>query len=88
MEQQLHKLRESERRNCRALQRKPAKKQEEKREHLQESFDRFRASATKATQAQSRLKTLAKMEPIVAVVDEACCRSNGRRSPGNCARRL
>src|SRR5208283_1641850 len=53
-----------------ALQGKMLKKQEERRAHLQAFVDRFRASATKATQAQSRLKMLAKMEPIAAVVDE------------------
>ena len=46
------------------------KKQEERRAHLQAFVDRFRASATKATQAQSRLKMLAKMEPVAAIVDE------------------
>ena len=46
------------------------KKQEERRAHLQAFVDRFRASATKATQAQSRLKMLARMEPVAAVVDE------------------
>ena len=53
-----------------ALQAKAPKKQEERRKHLQAFVDRFRAKATKATQAQSRLKMLAKMEPIAAVVDE------------------
>ena len=53
-----------------ALQGKALKKQEEKRAHLQSFVDRFRASATKATQAQSRLKMLAKMEPVTAIVDE------------------
>ena len=48
-----------------ALQGKAAKKQEEKRKHLQAFVDRFRASATKARQAQSRLKMLAKLQPIV-----------------------
>ena len=36
---------------------------------MQAFVDRFRASATKATQAQSRLKMLAKMEPVTALVD-------------------
>ena len=36
---------------------------------MQAFVDRFRASATKATQAQSRLKALAKMEPVSALVD-------------------
>ncbi len=53
------------------LQGKAAMKQEERRAHLQAFVDRFRASATKAAQAQSRLKMLARMEPIAAVVDEA-----------------
>src|SRR3984957_9885507 len=49
---------------------KAAKKQEEKRAHLQAFVDRFRAKASKAVQAQSRLKMLAKMEPVSAVVDD------------------
>jgi ATP-binding cassette subfamily F protein 3 len=61
---------ERQRREQQALQGKALKKQEERRKHLQAFVDRFRASATKATQAQSRLKMLAKMEPIAAVVDE------------------
>jgi ATP-binding cassette, subfamily F, member 3 len=61
---------ERQRREQQTLQGKAIKKQEERRKHLQAFVDRFRASATKATQAQSRLKMLAKMEPISAVVDE------------------
>ena len=49
---------------------KAAKKQEEKRAHLQAFVDRFRAKASKAVQAQSRLKMLAKMAPIAAIVDD------------------
>jgi ATP-binding cassette, subfamily F, member 3 len=62
---------ERQRREQQALQGKAVKKQEERRAHLQAFVDRFRASATKAAQAQSRLKMLARMEPIAAVVDEA-----------------
>src|SRR5271166_4688481 len=62
---------ERQRREQQTLQGKALKKQEERRAHLQAFVDRFRASATKAMQAQSRLKTLARMEPIAAVVDEA-----------------
>ena len=62
---------ERQRHEQQALQGKAIKKQEERRAHLQAFVDRFRASATKATQAQSRLKMLAKMEPITAIVDEA-----------------
>ena len=61
---------ERQRREQQALQGKMLKKQEERRAHLQAFVDRFRASATKATQAQSRLKMLARMEPVAAVVDE------------------
>ena len=41
-----------------------AKKQEARRAHLQSYVDRFRYKADKARQAQSRLKALARMEPI------------------------
>ena len=39
------------------------------RRRIQEFVDRFRAKATKARQAQSRLKMLARMEPIAEVVE-------------------
>ena len=39
-------------------------KQQEKIKHLQSFIDRFKAKATKATQAQSRMKALAKLELI------------------------
>jgi ATP-binding cassette subfamily F protein 3 len=45
-------------------------KQEAERAHLQSFVDRFRAKASKAAQAQSRMKRLEKMEPISAVVEE------------------
>jgi len=41
-----------------------AKKQETRRAHLQSYVDRFRYKASKAKQAQSRLKMLEKMQPI------------------------
>jgi ATP-binding cassette subfamily F protein 3 len=62
---------ERQRRELQTLQGKALKKQEERRKHLQSFVDRFRASATKATQAQSRLKMLARMEPVTAIVDAA-----------------
>jgi ATP-binding cassette subfamily F protein 3 len=45
-------------------------KQEAERAHLQSFIDRFKAKASKAAQAQSRVKRLAKLEPIAAVVEE------------------
>jgi ATP-binding cassette subfamily F protein 3 len=43
---------------------------EARREHLQSFVDRFRAKASKATQAQSRLKMIAKLPPVAAVIEE------------------
>jgi ATP-binding cassette subfamily F protein 3 len=62
---------ERQRREQQLLDVKLAKKQETRRKHMQAFVDRFRAKATKARQAQSRLKMLAKMEPIVSLVSEA-----------------
>jgi len=45
-------------------------KQDAERAHLQKFIDRFRAKASKAAQAQSRIKRLAKLEPIGEVVEE------------------
>jgi ATP-binding cassette subfamily F protein 3 len=50
------------------LDQKMIKKQEAQRKHLQAFVDRFRAKASKARQAQSRVKMLAKMQPINALV--------------------
>ena len=50
------------------LDQKMAKKQAAQRKHLQAFVDRFRAKATKARQAQSRLKMLAKLQPVVSLV--------------------
>jgi ATP-binding cassette subfamily F protein 3 len=46
-----------------------ASKQAAERAHLQSFVDRFRAKATKAAQAQSRMKRLAKMAEISVVVE-------------------
>ncbi len=50
----------------RALLAAEAKKQSDRRAHLQSFVDRFGAKASKARQAQARVKMLAKMEPITA----------------------
>ncbi len=50
----------------RAVAEAEARKQAERRAHLQSFVDRFRYKASKARQAQSRLKMLEKMEPITA----------------------
>jgi ATP-binding cassette subfamily F protein 3 len=52
------------------LQEASRAKVDAKRAHLQSFVDRFRATASKATQAQSRLKMLARLPPIAAVVEE------------------
>ena len=50
----------------RAVQAAEAKKQDARRAHLQSFVDRFKAKASKARQAQSRVKQLEKMTPITA----------------------
>ena len=50
---------------------KRARHQEAERKRIETFVARFRAKATKARQAQSRLKLLAKLEPVEAIVDEA-----------------
>ncbi|MEM9063404.1 MAG: ABC-F family ATP-binding cassette domain-containing protein [Pseudomonadota bacterium] len=51
------------------LQAAAAKKQEARRAHMQAFVDRFRYKASKARQAQSRIKMLEKMEPIAAELE-------------------
>jgi ATP-binding cassette subfamily F protein 3 len=61
---------ERTRRERQALDLKLAKKQETERKRLTAFVERFRAKATKARQAQSRVKLRAKLEPIAALVAE------------------
>jgi ATP-binding cassette subfamily F protein 3 len=46
-----------------------AHRQEQQRRHMQEFVDRFRYKASKARQAQSRLKALAKLEPVAMIAE-------------------
>ncbi len=54
-----------------ALQMKLKKKQEDKRRRMEAFVARFRAKATKARQAQSRLKALERMKAVEQVVEES-----------------
>ncbi|WP_119459571.1 ABC-F family ATP-binding cassette domain-containing protein [Rhodospirillaceae bacterium SYSU D60014] len=47
-----------------------AAKQLAARRHMQAFVDRFRYKASKARQAQSRIKALARMEPIASIIEE------------------
>jgi ATP-binding cassette subfamily F protein 3 len=60
-----------QRRERQALLAKAKKKQDDQRAHMQAFVDRFRYKASKARQAQSRLKMLEKMEPIAGITDES-----------------
>ena len=53
------------------LQQSAFSKQKEKIAHLQKFIDRFKAKATKAKQAQSRVKALERMEKIAPVLADA-----------------
>ncbi|ARU04967.1 ABC transporter [Comamonas serinivorans] len=53
------------------LQQAAFDRQQEKMAHLQKFIDRFKAKATKAKQAQSRVKQLERMEKIAPVLAEA-----------------
>ena len=52
------------------LKRATIKKQTLERAHIQKYVDRFRYKASKAKQAQSRIKMLEKMEPLSAMAEE------------------
>jgi ATP-binding cassette subfamily F protein 3 len=52
------------------LDQKMVKKQEMQRKHLQAFVDRFKAKASKASQAQSRVKMLEKLKPIAALITD------------------
>jgi len=52
------------------LDAKHAKRQEAERKRLQDFVDRFKAKASKARQAQSRVKMLERMKPVAALVTQ------------------
>jgi len=61
---------EDSRREKQRLELRLKKKQDEERRRIQAFIDRFKAKATKARQAQSRVKALARMQPIAAQVED------------------
>ncbi|MBV9552893.1 MAG: ABC-F family ATP-binding cassette domain-containing protein, partial [Alphaproteobacteria bacterium] len=54
---------------AKARQQAVAKRQDAQRRHMQAFVDRFRYKASKARQAQSRLKALAKLEPVALIAE-------------------
>ncbi len=62
---------DAERRAKLEQQQSMKRKQDAQRAHIQSFVERFRAKASKARQAQSRIKQLEKMQPIVALTENA-----------------
>ena len=58
-----------QRREQQALQLKLKKKQDDQRRHMEAFVERFRYKASKARQAQSRLKALSRLEPVAAMAE-------------------
>ncbi|MGF1649319.1 MAG: ABC-F family ATP-binding cassette domain-containing protein [Hyphomicrobiaceae bacterium] len=61
---------EEARRERQRLELKLKKKQDDERRRIEAFVNRFRAQANKAAQAQSRIKALARMQPIAAAVED------------------
>jgi ATP-binding cassette subfamily F protein 3 len=59
------------RREAAARQAALAQRQQRERQRLQRFIDRFRYKASKARQAQSRVKALARLEPVALIADAA-----------------
>ncbi|MGH1417782.1 MAG: ABC-F family ATP-binding cassette domain-containing protein [Hyphomicrobiaceae bacterium] len=62
---------EEQRRETQRLQLKLKKRQDDERRRIQAFVDRFKAKATKAKQAQSRVKALEKMKPIATAMENS-----------------
>ena len=60
---------EDTRREKQRLEAKLKKKQDDERQRIEAFITRFKAKATKATQAQSRIKALARLKPIAVTED-------------------
>ncbi len=60
---------EKQRSEQQAILQKMQKKQSDERKHLEAFINRFKAKASKASQAQSRVKRLEKMKTITPIVD-------------------
>jgi ATP-binding cassette subfamily F protein 3 len=61
---------EEARREKQRLDLKLKKKQDDERRHIEAFIARFKAKASKAAQAQSRVKALARMQPIAEQIEE------------------
>jgi ATP-binding cassette subfamily F protein 3 len=61
---------EEARRERQRLDLKLKKKQDDERRHIEAFITRFKAKASKASQAQSRIKALARMQPIAEQIEE------------------
>jgi ATP-binding cassette subfamily F protein 3 len=61
---------EEARREKQRLDLKLKKKQDDERRHIEAFIERFKAKASKAAQAQSRVKALARMQPIAEQIEE------------------
>jgi ATP-binding cassette subfamily F protein 3 len=61
---------EEARREKQRLDLKLKKKQDDERRHIEAFIVRFKAKASKASQAQSRIKVLARMQPIAEQIEE------------------
>src|SRR5579864_2140400 len=70
---------------AKARQEAVARRQDAQRRHMQAFVDRFRYKASKARQAQSRLKALAKLEPVSVIAEapliELCLPEPARLRP-------